>query len=193
MLVEEKALAVLWVEVNMDVSLGLVAKVVTILETVSVLWVVEEEGMIFVLVGEGLDGASVELRSGLQVEEPTGFVDVDGVVAGVRVQASVLTEEGGTVVDVCTMVEPESDAVNADVAELPVESVVEEERIAVVWTVVGVSVVTTCVLAAWVVSVVEGKGRGVVVEVRAAVSVGVVISVVDLVEVLEGGDRTEVG
>ena len=192
MLVEEKALAVLWVEVNMDVSLGLVAKVVTILETVSVLWVVEEEGMIFVLVGEGLDGASVELRSGLQVEEPTGFVDVDGVVAGVRVQASVLTEEGGTVVDVCTMVEPESDAVNADVAELPVESVVEEERIAVVWTVVGVSVVTTCVLAAWVVSVVEGKGRGVVVEVRAAVSVGVVISVVDLVEVLEGGDRTEV-
>lgn len=193
MLVEEKALAVLWVEVNMDVSLGLVAKVVTILETVSVLWVVEEEGMIFVLVGEGLDGASVELRSGLQVEEPTGFVDVDGVVAGVRVQASVLTEEGGTVVDVCTMVEPESDAVNADVAELPVESVVEEERIAVVWTVVGVSVVTTCVLAAWVVSVVEGKGRGVVVEVRAAVSVGVVIPVVDLVEVLEGGDRTEVG
>lgn len=193
MLVEEKALAVLWVEVNMDVSLGLVAKVVTILETVSVLWVVEEEGMIFVLVGEGLDGASVELRSGLQVEEPTGYVDVDGVVAGVRVQASVLTEEGGTVVDVCTMVEPESDAVNADVAELPVESVVEEERIAVVWTVVGVSVVTTCVLAAWVVSVVEGKGRGVVVEVRAAVSVGVVISVVDLVEVLEGGDRTEVG
>lgn len=193
MLVEEKALAVLWVEVNMDVSLGLVAKVVTILETVSVLWVVEEEGMIFVLVGEGLDGASVELRSGLQVEEPTGFVDVDGVVAGVRVQASVLTEEGGTVVDVCTMVEPESDAVNADVAELPVESVVEEEKIAVVWTVVGVSVVTTCVLAAWVVSVVEGKGRGVVVEVRAAVSVGVVISVVDLVEVLEGGDRTEVG
>lgn len=193
MLVEEKALAVLWVEVNMDVSLGLVAKVVTILETVSVLWVVEEEGMIFVLVGEGLDGASVELRSGLQVEEPTGYVDVDGVVAGVRVQASVLTEEGGTVVDVCTMVEPESDAVNADVAELPVESVVEEEKIAVVWTVVGVSVVTTCVLAAWVVSVVEGKGRGVVVEVRAAVSVGVVISVVDLVEVLEGGDRTEVG
>lgn len=121
MLVEEKALAVLWVEVNMDVSLGLVAKVVTILETVSVLWVVEEEGMIFVLVGEGLDGASVELRSGLQVEEPTGFVDVDGVVAGVRVQASVLTEEGGTVVDVCTIVEPGRVAVDTDVAVLPGE------------------------------------------------------------------------
>ena len=50
--------------------------------------------------GEGLDGASVELRSGLKVEEPMGFVDVDGVVAGVRVRASVLTEEGGTVMDV---------------------------------------------------------------------------------------------
>ena len=100
MLVERKALTVLWVEGNTDVSLGLVAKVVTILETVSVLWVVGEEGMIFVLVGEGLDDASVELRSGLKVEEPTGFVDVDGVVAGVRVRASVLTEEGGTVMDV---------------------------------------------------------------------------------------------
>ena len=85
------------------------------------------------------------------------------------------------------MVEPGRDAVNVDVAVLAVESVTEEQRIAVVWTVVGVSVVTTCVLAAWVVSAVEGKGRGVVVEVRAAVSVGVVISVVGLVEVLEGG------
>ena len=100
MLVERKALTVLWVEGNTDVSLGLVAKVVTILETVSVLWVVGEEGMIFVLVGEGLDGASVELRSGLKVEEPMGFVDVDGVVAGGRVRGSVLTEEGGTVMDV---------------------------------------------------------------------------------------------
>ena len=192
MLVERKALAVLWVEGNTDVSLGLVAKVVTILETVCVLWVVGEEGMIFVLVGEGLDSASVELRSGLKVEDPTGFMDMDGVVAGVTIRASVLTEEGGTVVDVCTMVEPGRDAVNADVAVLPVESVTEEERIAVVWTVVGVSVVTTCVLAAWVVSAVEGKGRGVVVEVGAAVSVGVVISVVGLVEVLEGGYGKEV-
>lgn len=69
---------------------------------------------------------------------------------------------------------------------------VEEVRIGVVCPVVGVSVVTTCVLAAWVVSVVEGKGRGVVVEVRVAVSVGVVISVVDLVELLVGGEGTEV-
>ena len=53
MLVERKALTVLWVEGNTDVSLGLVAKVVTILETGSVLWVVGEEGMIFVLVGRG--------------------------------------------------------------------------------------------------------------------------------------------
>ena len=90
------------------------------------------------------------------------------------------------------MVEPGRDAVNVDVAVLAVESVTEEQRIAVVWTVVGVSVVTTCVLAAWVVSAVEDKGRGVVVEVRAAVSVGVVISVVGLVEVLEGGYGKEV-
>lgn len=69
---------------------------------------------------------------------------------------------------------------------------VEEVRIAVVWTVVGVIVVTKCVLAAWVVSVVEGGDRGVVVEVGAAVSVGVVISVVDLVGVLVEGEGTEV-
>ena len=91
------------------------------------------------------------------------------------------------------MVEPGRDAVNVDVAVLPVESVTEEERIAVVWTVVGVSVVTTCVLAAWVVSVVESQGRGAVVEVGAAVSVGVVISVVGLVEVVVGGDGMEIG
>ena len=101
MLVERKALAVLWVEGNTNVSLGLLAKVVTMFETVSVLWVVEEEDMIFVLVGEGLDGASVELRSGVKVEEPMGFVDVDSVVAGVGVGASELTEEGGAVMDVC--------------------------------------------------------------------------------------------
>lgn len=59
-------------------SLGLLAKVVTILETVSVLWVVEEEDMIFEA-GEGLDGASVELRSGVKVEEPMGFMDVDSL------------------------------------------------------------------------------------------------------------------
>ena len=81
----------------------------------------------------------------------------------------------------------------AEVALLPVESVVEEVRIEVVCTVVGVSVVTKCVLAAGVVSAVEGKGRGSVVEVGATVSMGVVVSVVGLVEVLVGGDGTEVG
>lgn len=52
--------------------------------------------------------------------------------------------------------------------------------------VVGVSVVTKCVLAAGVVSALEGKGRGAVVEVGATVSMGVVVSVVGLVEVLGG-------
>jgi len=70
--------------------------------------------------------------------------------------------------------------------------VVEEVRIGVVFPVVEMSVVTTCVLAAWVVSVEEGKFPGVVVEVGAAVSVGVVISVMDLVEVLVEGEETEV-
>ena len=121
MLVERKALAVLWVEGNTNVSLGLLAKVLTILETVSVLWVVEEEDMIFVLVGEGLDGASVELRSGVKVEEPMGFADVDSVVAGVRVGASELTEEGGAVVDVCRLVAAGRDDVNGDEAVLLVE------------------------------------------------------------------------
>lgn len=69
---------------------------------------------------------------------------------------------------------------------------VEEVRIGVVCPVVEMSVVTTCVLAAWVVSVEEGKFPGVVVEVGAAVSVGVVISVMDLVEVLVEGEETEV-
>ena len=69
---------------------------------------------------------------------------------------------------------------------------VEEVRIAVVWTVVGVMVVTKCVLAAWVVSVEEDRDRGVAVEVGAAVSVGVVISVENLVGVLVGGKGTEV-
>ena len=69
---------------------------------------------------------------------------------------------------------------------------VEEGRIGVVCAVVGMSVVTRCVVETWVVSVVEGKFTGVVVEVGPAVSMGVVISVVVLVEVLVKGDGTEV-
>ena len=68
----------------------------------------------------------------------------------------------------------------------------EEVRIGVVCTVVGMSVVTKCVLAVWVVSVVEGGDGGLVTEVGAAVSVGLVISVVDLVGGLVGGEGTEV-
>ena len=121
MLVERKGVAALWVDGNTDVPLGLVAKVVMMLEVVPVLWVAGEDGVISVVGREELDSARVELRSGLKVEEPTGFVDVDEVVAGVRVDASVLTEDGGTVVEVCTMVETGRDAVNADVAVLVVE------------------------------------------------------------------------
>ena len=121
MLVERKGVAELWVGANTDVPLGLVAKVVMMLEVVPVLSVAGEDGVISVVGREELDSARVELRSGLKVEEPTGLVDVDEVMAGVRVDASVLTEDGGTVVDVCTMVETGRDAVNADVAVLVVE------------------------------------------------------------------------
>lgn len=68
----------------------------------------------------------------------------------------------------------------------------EEVRIGVVCPVVGMSVVTTCVLAAWLVFVVESNGRVVLIEVGAAVSVGVVISVVVLMEVLARVEGTEV-
>ena len=68
----------------------------------------------------------------------------------------------------------------------------EEVRIGLLCTVVGMSVVTRCVVEAWVVSVVEGKDKVVVVEVGPAVSVGVVISVMGLVEILVGGEGTEV-
>lgn len=73
------------------------------------------------VVGEGLDSPSVELRSLVELHEPVVLVDVDSVVGGVGVGAPVVTEDGGTVVDVCTMVEPGRVAVNADVAVLPVE------------------------------------------------------------------------
>ena len=72
---------------------------VTTLKVVSVLWVVGEDGMLFVVVGEVLDSTSVELRSPVELSEPVVLVAVDSVVAGVGVGASVVTEEGGAVVD----------------------------------------------------------------------------------------------
>ena len=105
----------------MDVSVGAVTEFVTTLKVVSVLWMAGEEGMLFEVVSEGLDSASVELRSLVELSEPVVLVAVDSVVAGVGVGVSVLTEEGGEVVDVCTMVVAGRDAVTADVAVLLVE------------------------------------------------------------------------
>ena len=46
----------------MDVSIGAVTEFVTTLKVVSVLWMAGDEGMLFEVVSEGLDSASVELR-----------------------------------------------------------------------------------------------------------------------------------
>ena len=94
---------------------------VTTLKVVSVLWMAGDEGMLFEVVSEGLDSASVAVRSLVELSEPVVLVAVDSVVAGVGVGVSVLTEEGGEVVDVCTMVVAGRDAVTADVAVLLVE------------------------------------------------------------------------
>ena len=121
MVVEGRRVAALWVVADVDVLLDTVAEFVTTLEVVPVLWVVGEDGLLRVGVGEGLDSASVELRSLVELSEPVVLEDVDSVVAGVGVEASVPTEDGGTVVDVCGIVEPGWVVVNADVAVLPGE------------------------------------------------------------------------
>ena len=116
-----KGVTVLWLVADVDVSVGAVTEFVTTLKVVSVLWMAGEEGMLFEVVSEGLDSTSVELRSLVELSEPVVLVAVDSVVAGVGVGVSVLTEEGGEVVDVCTMVVAGRDAVTADVAVLLVE------------------------------------------------------------------------
>lgn len=121
MVEEGEAVTVLWVVADVDALLDTVAELVTPRKVVPVSWVVGEDSMLFADVGEGLDSASVELRSLVELREPVGLVDVDSVVAGVGVEASVLTEDGGTVVDVCGIVEPGWVVVNADVAVLPGE------------------------------------------------------------------------
>ena len=120
-LVVRKGVTVLCVVTDGDVSVGAVTEFVTTLKVVSALWVVGEDGMSFMAVSEGLDSTSVELRSLVELSEPVVLVAVDSVVAGVGVGVSVLTEEGGEVVDVCTMVVAGRDAVTADVAVLLVE------------------------------------------------------------------------
>ena len=121
MVVVREAVTVLWVVADMDVSVGRVAEFVTTVKVVSVLWVVVEGGMLCVVVGDVLDIASVELRSRVELTEAVVLVDVDSLVGGVGAGVSVLTEDGGTVGDVCTMVEPGRGAVDADVVVLPVE------------------------------------------------------------------------
>ena len=120
-LVVKRRVTVLWLAADVDVSVGAVTEFVTTLKVVSVLWMAGEEGMLFEVVSEGLDSASVEVRSLVELSEPVVLVAVDSVVAGVGVRVSVLTEEGGEVVDVCTMVVAGRDAVTADVAVLLVE------------------------------------------------------------------------
>lgn len=121
MVVVTEGVTMLWVVADMDVSVGTVTEFVTTLKVVSVFWVVGEDGMLIVVVAEVLDIASVELRSRVELNEAVVLVDVDSLVGGVGVGVSVLAEDGGTVGDVCTVVETGRDAVDADVAVLVVE------------------------------------------------------------------------
>lgn len=121
MVVVREGVTVLWVAADMDVPVGTVTEFVTTLKVVSVLWVVGEGGTLFVMVGEVLDITSVELRSPVELSEAVVLMDVDSLVGGVRVRASVLTEFGGTVGDVCRLVVAGRDDENGDVAVLLVE------------------------------------------------------------------------
>lgn len=121
MVVVTEGVTMLWVVADMDVSVGTVTEFVTTLKVVSVFWVVGEDGMLIVVVAEVLDIASVELRSRVELNEAVVLVDVDSLVGVVGVGVSVLTEDGGTVGDVRTVVETGRDAVDADVAVLVVE------------------------------------------------------------------------
>lgn len=121
MVVVTEGVTMLWVVADMDVSAGTVTEFVTTLKVVSVFWVVGEDGMLIVVVAEVLDIASVELRSRVELNEAVVLVDVDSLVGVVGVGVSVLTEDGGTVGDVRTVVETGRDAVDADVAVLVVE------------------------------------------------------------------------
>lgn len=82
-LLEGKAVAVLWTPMNMDVVLNQVAEVASTLKVVSLSWVVAKDEMIFVsvLVGEVLERASVELRLVVEAPETVVLLDVDSVVA----------------------------------------------------------------------------------------------------------------
>ena len=118
---------------------------------------------------------------------PAGPVDVDSVVAGVELGAPVLTEEGGGVVDVCSVAEAVRGEVNADARVLAGESMVDEVRTGARDGAVGMGVVTRRVLAALLVWAAEAEARVAVREAAgAAVSLGVATCVMDLVGVLAG-------
>jgi len=139
------------------------------------------------------DRESVKLRSVLEVEEPAKFMNVDWVEAGNKVDTSILSEEAGTGVDVGTIVELHTDAVEADLAMFPGDKVVEEVMCRALCSFVGMTVVTKGVLSDWVDSAVEGKGRGAVIEVvKFGVSVRRVIAVQEVMTERPGGERREV-
>ena len=218
MVLEWKGVAVLRGVVKMEGAAGVLAEVAWTGEVLCVWWVLGPEEMIPVVgvaagvgtgvaeavagagagavgvgVAEVLARASVEPRSTVAVEVavdgPAGPVDVASVVAGVELGAPVLTEEGGRVVDVCSVAEAGRGEVNADVRVLPGESMVEEVRTGARDGAVGPGVVTRRVLAALVVWAAEAEARVAVREVAgAAVSLGVATCVVDPVGVLAGGE-----
>lgn len=174
MVLEWKGVAVLRGVVKMEGAAGVLAEVAWTGEVLCVWWVLGPEEMIPVVgvaagvgmgvaeavaggvgVAEVLARASVGPRSTVAVEvavdRPAGPVDVASVVAGVELGAPVLTEEGGRVVDVCSVAEAGRGEVNADVRVLPGESMVEEVRTGALDGAVGTGVVTRRVLAGLVV------------------------------------------
>ena len=195
-----KGVAVLRGVVKMEGAAGVLAEDAWTGEVLCVSWLpgpvemIPEVGAAAVVgVAEVLARASVEPRSTVVVEVavdgPKGPVVVASVVAGVERRAPVLTEEGGGVVDVCSVAEAGRGEVNGDVRVLAGVSMVEEVRTGDRDGAVGTCVVTRRVLAALVVWAAEAEARVAVREVAgAAVSLGVATCVVDPVGVLAGGE-----
>ena len=125
MALEQKGAAVLRGVVKMEGAAGVLAEVAWTGKVLCVRWVVGPEEMIPVAgVAEVLARASVEPRAtaeGAVVDGAAGPVDAASVVAGVELGAPVLTEEGGRVVDVCSVAEAGRGEVNAEVRVPPLE------------------------------------------------------------------------
>ena len=141
MALERKGAAVLRGVVKMEGAAGVLAEGAWTGKVLCVRWVVGPEEMIPVAgvavgvavaagagagagVAEVLARASVEPRAtaeGAVVDGAAGPVDAASVVAGVELGAPVLTEEGGRVVDVCSVAEAGRGEVNAEVRVPPLE------------------------------------------------------------------------